>query len=579
MAQRTIKFLLGEADDLLRLKRSQWAPCEEKLYKSLEIIEYLYEQDGDEDKFWGHLSQLCKQSYWAFLRVALGYRWMDPYWHGEEITTFIENTIGQDRVIILPRGSGKTAMISTTYPVWAICKNPFSLCQITNAAEEKAAIFTKTVANILIKSPRIKRMYPLIKKDPNQWGMAGYKLDTEAIMRHLRETGGGEGVIERTDPTLRSYGMRGNITGAHVTLQVHDDLISSEVSKSPTLLTKAEDFLREGIRCCDAQGEVLVAGTRWLYHDFYGKIINGELVGSKGQFEVLKRGILKPDGSLVWPQRTFIDMSGAITVAGYTEEQLEGFKKDPNYDALYLSDPKSENSSPLDITMVHIEDHIPFITGKMDRVIFETNSGGEIIANTFSEQCRREGRYEIRVGKIHTKVTKTVRIDTLLGAEINGGKFHVLKDLWSGRDGLYEELREYPKGRHDDLLDCCAYLAKACVEPRPGEPPRPVIVIDPAWTTTQSSDPTALVCGVRVNGDLWILAARRIRTSRPEVLAQEIFRMYYMWNNVEQKATIKPKKVYNGVRSFNSLVRGRSTSRGIRNGGFTVDLEFFNKRK
>jgi hypothetical protein len=229
--------------------------------------------------------------------------------------------------------------------------------------------------------------------------------------------------------------------------------------------------------------------------------------------------------------------------------------------------------------MVNVEEVLPFSVGRIDRVIFETNSGGEVIANSFIEQCRKEGRTEIRVGKLHTKVPKNVRIDTILGAEVNNGRFRILRDVWRGGDGVGEELREYPKSRHDDLLDCCTYLAKACIEPKPGEPPRPVIMIDPAWTTTGTSDPTAIVCGVRCNGDLWIISAKRIRTSRPEVLAQEIFRIYYMWNNVDYKTSIPRGKVYNGVTSFRSMVSGRRNSRSMKSGGFTVDLGFLKKER
>lgn len=575
-------MLLGEGDDLVRLKPSTWADCERKLYDSLELLEYIYDNEQDEDRFWQLLGKLCAQSYWAFLRVVLGYRWMDPYWHGEEISNFIEHSKDQNKVIILPRSSGKTAMITTTYPVWKICQNPFALCQITNAAEDKASSFLSTVAALLIKNPRIKRMYPLIMPEKGKWSTKGYKLDTERMLKILRAEGAeGEGSIERTDPTLRSYGMRGNITGAHVTLQLHDDLISHEVAISRALLARAEAFLREGFRVVDAHGEVIVAGTRWVYYDFYGKILEGDLQANGKEWRMMKRGIFKPDGTLVWPQRTFIDMSGNISVAGYTEEQVEGFKKDPYYAALYLSDPKQENASDIDTTMVNVFESLPFPVGYIDRVVFETNGGGEVIANAFVEQCRKEGRHEIKIGKVRAeKGEKHTKISIVLGNEVNNGRFRISRLLWKGNDGLGQELREFPGSKHDDLLDCVCYIAKIAREPKPNELPRPVIIVDPAWTTKSGSDPTAIVCGLRMNGDLWILDAKRLRTSRPEVLAQEIFRMYYQWNNAEKKAISTPKKVYSGVRSFRSLIKGKSARRSsMYNGGFTVDLSSLGFKK
>ena len=508
---------------------------------------------------------------------------MDPFWHGELISNFIEHNEGKNKVIILPRASGKTAVITTTYPVWQICKNPFALVQITNAAEDKAAAFTSTVAAILVKTPRLKKMFPMIKPTPGKWSMKGYKLDTEYIMKYMRDQGlDHEGAIERTDFTLKSYGMRGNITGAHVILQLHDDLISHEVAQSPALLARCEAFLREAFRVVDAHGEVLVAGTRWLYSDFYGKLLDNQLTANGRPWQILKHGIYKSDGTLAWPQRTFVDIGGKMSVSGYTDKQVEGFKADPFFAALYLCEPKQEGTSELDTSMIQVYDDLPFPVGFIDRVVFETNGAGEMMANSFIDQCRREGRHEIRVGKIKAPraMNKQARIVSLLGAEVNSGRVHIPRELWAPNSGLGAQMREFGATERDDLLDATAYVCKLARDSEEPNLPRPVIMIDPSWAGKKTSDGTAIVCGVRVKGDLWILDAREIRTARNEVLAQEIFRMYYQWNNKEKKSGESRKKVYNGVRGFKSLTSRSVSRRGrIRNGGFTVDLSLIGYKK
>lgn len=557
--------------------------------ESLDLLELLYDQlskDAGEEGhnlWWRYVAKLCSQSYWAFLRVGLGYRWMDPYWHGEVIANFIDQNIGNDKVIILPRGSGKTATVTTPYPVWRICQDPLLLCQITNAAEDKARMFTSTVATLLTKTPRISRMYPMIKPKVGSWSAKGYKLDTEFLINQLKEEGmENEGALDRTDPTLASYGMRGNITGAHVGLQLHDDLITHEIARSPLLLERCEQFLKEAFRCCDAHGEIVIAGTRWLYGDYYGKLLEGELSAHKGPFKVLKHGVYKADGvTLVWPQSTYIDMSGNLQMAGYTEEQLDEAKKDSFFSALYLCEPRSEHEAILDSSMVNVFDTVPFPVGYMDGVCFEKEGAGAMIAENFSHQCRMEGRHEIRVTTVSAgrKLSKEAKIATTLGNEVNNGRLHVNRTVWKGNDNLGDEMRRFGTAKgHDDLLDCCTYLARLAKEPKPNEMPRPMIVIDPGFTDKKSSDPTAIVCGVRFNGDLWILDAKRIRTTRPEVLASEIFRMFYHWNNAEKKAVTQNKKVYTGVRGFYSLTRGRTKSREIQQGGFTVDLSLLKNK-
>lgn len=589
MSDRIVNLLLGQGDDLVRTKRSTWSQCEKNLYDALDVLESVYdanyelEEEERQSLFWQGTAKLCSQSYWAFLRVALGYRWMDPHWHGEVIADFIQKNQNKDKVIILPRSSGKTATVTVPYPAWKLCKDPFTLCQTTNVSDVKAGQFTDATAKIITNTKRIQLLYPLLKKESGAWSKKGYKIDTSKIVEALQEIDPhAGGAVERTDPSLISYGMRGNITGAHVKLQLHDDLISAEVARSGLLIARCEAFLREAFRTCDADGEIIVAGTRWMYDDFYGKLMDGELVAWKGQFEVLKHGIFTKDGELVWPQRTFMDMRGSLQLSGYTMEQVEGFRKDPLYDALYLCEPKSEKNSPLDIQMVQPFDNLPFPVGFMDRVLFEVDSGGKLMYQGFRDQIRLEGREEIKTQEINApkKISKVMRIATILGAEVNNGRLHVHRNVWKGGDSLGSQMRSFPKSAHDDLLDACTYGATYAQEPKHGELPRPIIVVDPAWTQKTTSDPTAIVCMVRVDGDLWILDAKTIRSSRPEVIAQEIFRMYYRWNNPVEKTTKEPKKRYNGVRSFNSLVRGRAGNRtGMKQGGFTVDLSLLGYKK
>jgi hypothetical protein len=462
----------------------------------------------------------------------------------------------------------------------------FLLCQITNAAEDKAQDFTSTVASLLVKTPRIQRMFPLIKPRKGEWSKKGYKLDTRYLMDQLREGKVSmEGAVARTDPTLRSYGMRGNITGAHVGLQLHDDLITHEVARSPQLLQRCESFLKEAFRCCDAHGEIIVCGTRWLFSDYYGKLLDGELSAHKGPFKVLKHGVYKDDGSLVWPQSTFFDASGNLDKAGYTNDQLEAAKKDSFFAALYLCEPRMEGEQLLESSMVNVFDDVPFPVGHIDCVVFEKEGAGEMISQAFSQQCRLEGRQEIRISTVSAgrKDKKEVRIISILGQEVNAGRLHVHRNVWKGNGNLGDEMRVFPQkgnGIHDDLLDCATYLVKLCKEPRPGELPRPTIVVDPAWTAKSTSDPTAIMIGVRLNGEIWILDSKRIKTTRPEILSQEIFRIYYQWNNVDKKAVISPKNRYNGVRGFYSLTRGKTRShKGIKHGDFTVDLGLLQREK
>lgn len=550
------RILLGDTDSLCSKPHKSIAPCEQRLWSELEMLEMLRGKVTNQDEWWECVGNVCKKSYWAFLRIILGYRWCDPYWHGEVITRFIEDTRGMDRLIILPRDSGKTASVTVPYIAYKVACDPASLCQITNAAEDKAWQYARTAAKIIENNTTYQRAYPKIRPSSEKWGKRGYEIDTTLLLED------GVGTIERTDPTINAYGTRGNITGAHVSLQMHDDLINHETIKSPVKLSGVEGFLKEAFRCCVADGEIFISGTRWLYHDIYGEVLNGRIKAHKGRFAVLKHGIFKANGEICWPQRSFIDQKGAEGKAGYTNQQVEGFKSDPLFPALYLCEPKSADNSDINAEMIHVfaQKEISFETGPVQGVYIESANSGHFIIDSFKQMLFDEGR-RIRVEAISTQgQSKDARIKVYLGNYANLGKLHVAEEVWRGSNSLGTQIQNYPAGKVD-LIDAAAYVCKLAKEPPPGEPPRVIMVCDPAFSEEKTSDFTAIVCGVRYLGDVWILDAYQLKTTKVNIINRQIIKMHDKWENSMSYAHSRQDKKpsYTPLRTFNS--KWRSSSR------------------
>ena len=577
------KILLGDEDDLCRKPHKNIAGCEQALWGDIEMLEMLRGKVQNEAEWWACVGKVCQKSYWAFLRIILGYRWMDPYWHGEVITRFIEETRGRDRLIILPRDSGKTASVTVPYIAYKIACDPAALCQLTNANEDKAWQFARTASKIISNNSTFQKAYPHIKPSPEKWGKRGYEIDVSFLLQDQSAS------IDRTDPSINAYGVKGNITGAHVNLQMHDDLINHETIKSPLKMQHVESFLKEAFRCCVAHGEIFISGTRWLYHDVYGEVLGGRIKAHKGRFAVLKHGIYRANGEICWPQRTFIDQKGHESKAGYTVEQVEGFKSDPLFPALYLCEPKSSENSDIDSELVQvfkIKD-MPFETGPVQGVYIEGSNAGTMLADAFKQMLMDEGR-RIRVETITAKgQSKDTRIKVYLGTYANSGKLHVNEEAWRGTHSLGTQIRNYPAGK-DDMIDAATYVCKLAKEPPAGEPPRITLVVDPAFTNDRHSDYTAIVCGVKYLGEVWILDSYQLKTTKPMVIGRQIIKMHDKWENAmsyAQRSAHKQKVGYNGLRTFSSRwrngFRGRSGgSRGVESSrSFYIDTSALGWKK
>lgn len=502
-------------------------------------------QDAEREEpgsFWVNLGYLCKNDYWLFLRVILRFRWADPWWHGEEMCGFLEKNVGNDIILIVPRESGKSTIVTGPYPAWRLADNPNLLTQVTNATEPKAARMGRVASRIISHNLRYQRCYPKIRPS-SRWGAGGYYLDMSLLSKEVP--------IERNTPNIGTYGVGGNITGDHVGLQIHDDLINHKTHRSLAELANAENFFREALRCCEAKGQIVVCCTRWNFYDLYGKVLEGVIRGPKGMFKSLVRGAWGKPGyigkadEIIWKQRRFDKIGGGIGFSGYTQKQLVEYAKAPLGSALYLSKPLLDEDIEFDVDLVDVFDSIPFETAPIRRVGVECESQGHGFIEALRLKKRYEGRsFPVDILTSH-KEKKDSRIRNGLTMEVADGNVHIVGELW---EAFKKEALEFPKG-HDDLLDASEYCRRMVREPPEGQAPVPYMAIDPAYTVNYYSDHTAVVIGCRYRGDFWILDGRKFQTDRPEVIIKMIFKYFDRFKHgVVQKMTQRPEGV--GFRSL-----------------------------
>lgn len=507
---------------------------------------------------------LSLRSYWTYLRIINDYRWMDPWFHGEELCRFLEELEAneEDGLILTWRGSGKTGMITQPMPAWWLAKNHYGRVGISNAIEDKAAKMGKVAAAIITNNRAYKLCFPHVRPS-EKWGEAGYYLDVAA-----EEIFGSK---ERVDPSISTYGIRGNITGAHLNGGfIFDDLLNMDYSKSVAMRRRAEEFFTEVINIIDPGVPIRGCATRWTYDDYCGKIETGELLGPRGRLRIYKTGVTKKDKAgnptLVWPQHTYKDSRGMKVKAGETFSRLEAKKKTLKglFSALYYNEPVANEDIQFDLSMIHTFKTLPppFELGPVGRIGVECESQGTSLLSTFSVMMRTERRV-FQIEKLTAgRMDKKERIRSILQPVIKYGTFNIREDLYRREDNLGEELRTFDKGS-DDALDACSYLIKMCDINRIDVYPIVNIAVDPAFSAEYYSDWTAIVAGCAFQGQFWILDCVKFQTNRTDYIVRMLFSMYDKFNNLAFKQAQESKIYKPGYKSL-----GARRNNVIRRGGF-----------
>lgn len=465
---------------------------------------------------------LAKKDYWFYLNEILQYKWMDPWLHGEEIVPFIDRYEADPGCLLLvPRDHGKSGAITGVRLAWWLAKNPFVTCVICNAAEGKANQMAKVNSQVVSNNKTYRGCFDSIAPG-DKWGDKGYWLDLTQLTK-------GGFSVERIDPSIGAYGVLGNITGSHWNGgMILDDIVNEEIADSPVKMHKVRKFYGEAMNTLNDYTPFIVIGTRWDYGDIYGDIIDGKKTGKHAPLEQMTMGIKDKDGYYIWPRTTYFDMSGNPMVVGQNDATDKAHQANAGnrYSALYWNNPVRESDRQFDVAMLKSFLKIPpFELGHVARVGIECDSQATGLADEIRTIMRKENRnFPIEGFKAPKGLKKEVKIKTHLQHWIADGQCHIERSLLIADDNLGEELRNFPKGK-DDCIDAFACATNLAHEGSANSAPNVFIWMDPAFSTEDHADFTAIVAVCKYNGELYALACDRFKTSKTDIQARKLFLM------------------------------------------------------
>ena len=530
--------MLGTEDRVFRIHDDPEA--ELALQESLLI--QIREECGEEEYIY-NLRKLILEDLWFLNCSVLGFRFMDPWLHGQVLMRHYERSLkgnggqGEDLATFIPRGHCKTTFGAGFFIQWILNDPNFALGIITGT-ERLAKLIAKLMADSLTDNVHLQLCFPdILPHEDNPaktWGMKGYFLPGRTTLR--------------ADPTISIGSVTANLTGTHPDVLLADDIVFSDKESE---LEAAENAYIEATALCPPQGRIMINGTRWSDRDFYGKVIDGDLVGNLGEFNVLKLSCWKDEAQTIpiYPERK---RNSQTTLSGFSRESLERRKKNRKafFFCQYLNEPAPKEDQQMnkdDIQVFTDQDLPPFMGAHF--ITLEVDGPSKTFPEIF-KKVRSDYHIEIQLHEIN--IPRTHKSDKVEKShdELSNKQRRILNTCapviqdrrvfardWMLKDQghLGDEIDRFKRARHDDIIDTLHILlayAYKDIRPQEGAPASCYIGADLAFSEEQGSDWTvfmAIVCDWA--GRVFILDYKRFKQKDPMRMAEELIKFYQSVNS------------------------------------------------
>lgn len=284
-------------------------------------------KDVPEEEMIGAWRELCKQDLFFLSEFVLRNKESEsiPFikeFQGE-MCRWLERP-GQRKMLMAPRGHGKSTVANRNYVVWRLINDPNTTILIISATLDNAKKKLKAIQEVFEKNKFFKELFPELI--PTSFG-DGW---TQTQMNIPRTS---------TDPesSVEVQGYEGELTSRHYKIILFDDVVGKENSTSREQIQKVVNFYTQSLQLLKKPGgEMLVIGTMWSYADLHNHIIENLYE----EFDIYVRS--------VWAEDRFVRIGDGgkyqwITTANtktplypemFGREDLETLKKEITADPL-----------------------------------------------------------------------------------------------------------------------------------------------------------------------------------------------------------------------------------------------------
>lgn len=415
-----------------------------------------------------------------------------PPFH-KEILDLISDKNNRRIGVIAPRGHAKSTTVDMTYPLWAGCFEQEEFVVIISDTYTQAAEFINALKDEFENNPKIKWLFGNMKGDDWQ--------DGEFVLSNgIKYAAKGSG--------MKIRGIRHRHT--RPTLMIFDDIENDENIKSAEQRQKLYHwFTKAAIPALARGGRAVVIGTILHFDSLVNKVMKQQDVFKSWHTRIFYAITTEEDGTerALWPEHRSLeklramrddpsdqDFIGSITFAQeyqhkpFSEEdaiiQPDWIKecepsqvpdKHARLARVLTIDPAASERQTADFTAMIVADL--YTDGNVYiRAIRNQRTSPSVTAETVREldeiykpqvigiekgalglvfRDLLEGLLVIGLDPDKDKVRRLLAVSRFFEA----GRVYTVKNIQNGQ-AFREQLIEFPKGTHDDMVDAAAYAVR-----------------------------------------------------------------------------------------------------------------------
>jgi len=230
-------------------------------------------------------------SLYFFDKEMLGYSEMCKHAH-MQLCEFMDGRYSDNgkeglskpfKLVLMPRNSFKTSIVTIGYSLKSIVENPDIRILIANEKFDNAKDFLRELKGHIEYNPKFRAAYGDYTGSKN-W--TEESITVQGRKKNLKE------------PTVSCAGIGVVKVGMHYDLIIMDDLVSQANITTKDQMRKVIDFYKLALSLLVPGGKIVVIGTRWSFNDLYNHIIENEM----HRFDTFVRSAFADDGSLLFPE-------------------------------------------------------------------------------------------------------------------------------------------------------------------------------------------------------------------------------------------------------------------------------------
>ncbi len=263
----------------------------------------------------------CKHSLHFLCTEMLGFKDWDII--HDDMEKFV-NRKSIRKLLLVPRGHLKTAMITKGFAIQSLLRNPDVRILIANQVWDKSREMLYEIKQLLTEKTDLPKLFGDFVSE--RW------REDDIVIRQRRKA--------LAAPTIGTSGVEAELTSSHYDIILLDDLQGEKNFQTPEQREKVKRYYRSMIDLIEPGGVIIVIGTRWHLDDVYQYIIDNEAE----YYDVMVRKVIE-DGKIIFPkkfQKHFDPKTKSWTAVDYhCTDYIDYLRKRPSeeFSSQYMNDP------------------------------------------------------------------------------------------------------------------------------------------------------------------------------------------------------------------------------------------------